>query len=252
MVGHGVVAEGLQILLGIEDVIHHPLHAAGHQHGRPGDLLGLAVGLATQQLLHQVAGHLVVVVEVVKTAGEGVGETQGANEVTHRDLAVAQLRLQGAIPVHLEGMEEDLAVGRFNHEVLIFAIHGLLHGNGLRVLIRTHAQGINPGVLGGGRVLQEGQGHANSASVAVDRRSVPRSPLPPPWPGLTVRNVRHSVRVAFTSPGARGPVRWRRCWSSRARQLGVCRARGSRCRRRPCWRAPPRCSCAGARSGRRS
>jgi len=46
--------------------------------------------------------------------------------IPHRDLAVPQLALEGAVAVNLEGMEEDLAVGRFDHEILIFPVHGLV------------------------------------------------------------------------------------------------------------------------------
>ena len=160
MVGHGVVAEGVEVLLRIQDVVDHSLDAARHQHGGPGDLFRLAVGLAAQQLLHQVAGHPVVAVQRVEAAVEGVRQAQGADEVPHRDLAVAQLAFQGAVAVDLERVEEDLAIGRLDHEVLVFAIEGLVQGGSLRILVRTDPEGIHTGVLRGGRVVQQRQGHS--------------------------------------------------------------------------------------------
>ena len=119
------------------------------------------MGLAAQQLLHQVAGHLVVAVEGVEAAVEGVRQAERADEVPHGDLTVAQLGFKGVVAIDLEGVEEDLAVSRFNHEVLIFAIHRLVHGHGFGILVRAHAKGIHTRVLRCGRVLQEGEGHSN-------------------------------------------------------------------------------------------
>ena len=176
-----------------------------------------------QELLHQVAGHPVVAVEVVEAAGEGVRQAQGADEVPHGDLAVAHLAFQGAVPVDLEGVEKDLAVGRFDHEVLIFAIHGLVHGDGLGILIRTHPQSIDPRVLGSGCVFQEGQGHATSASLASDRRSAARAGSAPS------RQDSQSVTFKPVSGGR------------------LVRPAGSPRRRRPCSRGLPPCWCASAR-----
>ena len=178
---------------------------------------------AAQELLNQVAGHPVVAVEVVEAAGEGVRQAQGADEVPHGDLAVAHLAFQGAVPVDLEGVEKDLAVGRFDHEVLIFAIHGLVHGDGLGILIRTHPQSLDPRVLGSGCVFQEGQGHATSASLASDRRSAARAGSAPS------RQDSQSVTFKPVSGGR------------------LVRPAGSPRRRRPCSRGLPPCWCASAR-----
>ena len=161
MVRHGVVTERVQILLAIENVVDHAFDPSGHQHCRPGDLLRFAVGLAAQKLLHQMASHLVIAVEAVEAAVKGVRQAERADEITHSDLAVAQLRLKGLVAVDLEGVEEDLAIGRLNHEVLIFAIHSLVHRHGFGILVRAHAKGIHTRVLRCGRVLQEGKGHSN-------------------------------------------------------------------------------------------
>ena len=96
-----------------------------------------------------------------------VSDRQSEREVAHGDLAVAQLAFQGAVAVDLEGVEEDLAVGRFNHEVLIFPVHGLVHGRSLGVLVGTHPERRHTRVLGGGGVLEEWKSHAWSGHPSL-------------------------------------------------------------------------------------
>ena len=167
LIGDGVEAEVVEVLLAIEQGVHHAGNAFGGDHDRPGKLLSFAAGLAPQQALHQVAHHLVVAVEPVEGAGEGVREAEAADEIAHGDLTVAQLRFQEAVAVALKSVEKDLAIRRLNHCFEVLGVHRLVEGYDLEVFVRAHANPLHPGVLGDGRVRQEGNSHS---VVSIRRR----------------------------------------------------------------------------------
>ena len=157
---NGVVPKGVQVFLAVEQHVHQSLDALGGDHDRPGDLFGL-VGFAAQQLLHKVAHHLVVAVHAIEAALEGVGEHQAADEVTNRDLPVLQLGLEIHVPIGLEGVEVNLAVGALDHRDEVVPVHGDIHGIGAGRFVGLNTQGCHPGVLGDWCVLQKGNGHAS-------------------------------------------------------------------------------------------
>ena len=68
------------------------------------------------------ANNLVIAVEAVEGALEGVGEHQAANEVANGDLAILQLGLKVDVPIGFEGVEEDLAVGGSPHGVEVVPV----------------------------------------------------------------------------------------------------------------------------------
>ena len=68
------------------------------------------------------ANNLVVAVEAVEGALEGVREHQAANEVANRDLAILQLGLKVDVPICFEGVEEDLPVGGFHNGVEVVPV----------------------------------------------------------------------------------------------------------------------------------
>ena len=167
LIRNDVVAEIVEVFLAVEEGVHHAGDTFGCDHDGPGQLFAFAAGLAAEQAFHQVAHHLVIAVEPVEGAGEGVGEAEAANEIAHGDLAVAQLRFQEAVAVALERVEEDLAIRRLNHRLEVVGVHRLVEGYNLEVFVRAHANALHPGVLGDGRVRQEGNSHS---VVSIRRR----------------------------------------------------------------------------------
>ena len=167
LVRNDVVAEIVEVFLAVEECVHHAGDTFGRDHDGPGQLFAFAAGLTAEQAFHQVAHHLVIAVEPVEGAGEGVGEAEAANEIAHGDLAVAQLRFQEAVAVALEGVEKDLAIRRLNHCLEVVGVHRLVEGYNLEVFVRAHANALHPGVLGDGRVRQEGNSHS---VVSIRRR----------------------------------------------------------------------------------
>ena len=82
------------------------------------------------------ANNLVIAVEAVEGALEGVGEQQAANEIANGDLAILQLGLKVDVPICFEGVEEDLPIAGFHDGVEVVAIV-------------CDFQGISPGSLVG-------------------------------------------------------------------------------------------------------
>ena len=110
------------------------------------------------------ADNLVVAVEAVEGALEGVGEHQAADEIANGDLAVLQLGLEVDVPIGLEGVEEDLPVTGFNDGVEVVAIVGDFQGVSPGSLIGADTNVRNTRsqrVLSDRCILQEGNGHAS-------------------------------------------------------------------------------------------
>ena len=136
LVGNRVVTEGVEVLGAVKQNIHQTFQAFGRNHDRPGELFTLAVHLAAKNSFAEMANNLVVAVESVEGALEGVGEQQAANEIANGDLAILQLGLKVDVPIGFEGVEEDLPVGGLHDGVEIVAIV-------------CDFQGVSPGSLVG-------------------------------------------------------------------------------------------------------
>ena len=69
--------------------------------------------------------------------------------------------------IALKGVEKDLAIRRLNNRLEVVGVHRLVEGYDLEVFVRAHANPLHPGVLGDGRVRQEGNSHS---VVSIRRR----------------------------------------------------------------------------------
>ena len=86
------------------------------------------------------ANNLVIAVETVEGALEGVGENEASDEVANSDLPLSELGLKVDVPIGLEGVEKDLAIGALDHRFEVVLVHGDVHGIGPRSLVRADAQ----------------------------------------------------------------------------------------------------------------
>ena len=118
--------------------------------------------LTAQHPAHHLLHHAVVAVAAIEALAELAREQQAAHEITGGDRAVAQLHLQHRLTIHLEGMEEDLAVSPLDH---------FIHSHqGARGFITANGEVVHPGVLGDRLGGQQRQCHNGSRKKLADHR----------------------------------------------------------------------------------
>ena len=151
LIGHFIGAERVHVFGRFEQGIHKALKPLVGDHDRPGDAFLIAVHLTAQHPAHHLLHHAVVAVAAIEALAEFAGEQQAAHELPHADIAVAQLHLEHRLAIHLEGVEEDLAVGLFD-----LLIHAHL---GTWSFVAADGEVVHPGVLGDGPGGQQRQCH---------------------------------------------------------------------------------------------
>ncbi len=104
----------------------------------------------------------------MKVVAKLLGEQEGTEKVLDGDLATSQLGFQCRVPIHFEGLEEDLAIALVNADLSCRHASPQIQGRAAGALITTHREGLHPRFLGGGATLSHGR--------AMTRREGPE-----PW-----------------------------------------------------------------------
>jgi hypothetical protein len=106
LIGQGFQAEGLEILLGIQQGIHKAFQPLIGNHDRPGDALLISVHLAAEHAPHELLLHAVVAIAAVEAIAEFARDQQTAHEITGRGIAIAELHLEHQLAIHLARVEK--------------------------------------------------------------------------------------------------------------------------------------------------
>ncbi len=161
LVGNNIFAEVLEILGTVEQIINQSRAPFGGHDDRPGNFFFVVINGATEELFDAVLDKAVIAVEIVETLSKGFGEAETANELTHRDLAIAELGFECDLAIGREGMEKDLAIGGINQGIHIRGRQDVVCGEDSGLFITAHLKARDALIIARRRILKKGNRHAS-------------------------------------------------------------------------------------------